>query len=1238
MYLKTLKLRNFKSFAGSTEIPFNPGFTGVAGPNGMGKSNVADAILFCLGPRSSKALRAERLPELFFNGGASKKAATECEVSLVFDNRDRSFPVESDEVEVSRYVKAAPGDPDGYYSYFYVNHRRSTQTEIDYLLAHARLSGEASNVVQQGDVNRIVAMSPLERRGEVERLAGIAQYDEELSKAAEKTEALEANLNQIQTLLTEVTRHLTELEGQREGAKKFQDLTSRKRRHEAQLARVTLARAREEVASWQKRLDELREEETSLKADLQKESARQAELTSQASQLEADAARRGGEEALRLKGDIDQQSVDVGRAQMALEHLQEEIKDLQGEASALEKELSGRRKAIEGLKEDLGTHRAALAEVEKKIQADQKAMEGLHSLADASQGKAAQIRKGVLESQRNLSQTEQRWREELERTGKVRSAVETARHDVAASAEEVSNRQLEVKDLEFRLKDTRGSQKGSDRSSQDLNAELQKARANERQARARQEALQQELIQLNRAYAALDAAIKERSGQGGQASRLAAVDYLLKQRDLGKVPGIRGTVEELASYDPQYSTAVLVAAGVRFQALVVESDQVAESCIQLLRSEKKGVVTFLPLNKVLAGRPHGKSLLVQKAPGCRGFALDLVRFDEELRPAFWYVFGETLVFDALGPARAQMGGVRLVTLQGDLIEASGAITGGYLGNGERGRGPSPLVDLKRKGEEIRALTEEEGRVRSDLASLEEKIRTLTEELTKRSTLAASQGSTLEQLQKDLARAQEVFKGARTKWEAAQGELKTQEAELARAEGKTAQLEAERARLTKELERLNGEWVSALPQNAAPRLKELQAALAVLGQEQADLRGKVGSDESSLKGAVEVLAAKEQEHKDLLAKVLTRQKEEKKQSQSLAQAQQKLDALRAVLEKQSGAFRALDEKRRKVNEELQAVAQRVGALTGTLTSRGDQIHETEIKLSTCQTALEGLQGQAGEVSPEDDVELVKLTPEELRRRIRELDEAIEALGPVNAGALEAYDSEKTRADEFHAEVERLVAEREGLKALQKELEGKKQARLKEVVATVAQGFSEIYRELSGGGEGEIALESPQDPLAGGLLIRVRPLGKKVQRLEQLSGGEKSLASLAFIFSLQRYDPSPLYVLDEVDMSLDGVNAENIGRMFRRNASRAQFVVISLRKVTLKWAEHLIGVTMHGDGVSRVVGIRLDDIKDVDEKELKSVALSPSALAAQGRPEGPAAPGGPRPEVAMTSGPERGGSRP
>jgi chromosome segregation protein len=236
-------------------------------------------------------------------------------------------------------------------------------------------------------------------------------------------------------------------------------------------------------------------------------------------------------------------------------------------------------------------------------------------------------------------------------------------------------------------------------------------------------------------------------------------------------------------------------------------------------------------------------------------------------------------------------------------------------------------------------------------------------------------------------------------------------------------------------------------------------------------------------------------------------------------------------------------------------------------------------------------------------------DELKRRIATLEQQLAALGDVNQRAVEEYDAEKARLDDFSAEVQRLSTEKDELVALVAEIEKKKREKVVEVVAQVNGHYKQIYGELSAGGEGEIALENSEDPLAGGLLIRARPVGKTVARLEQLSGGEKSLASLAFIFALQRYDPSPLYVFDEVDMSLDGMNAEYVGRLLRRNAERAQFIVISLRKVTLKFAHHLFGVTMRGDGCSRVVGIHLDDIHDVESRENAQAPQGPLPVEAR-----------------------------
>jgi chromosome segregation protein len=1193
MHLKRIKLRNFKSFAGSTEIPFQPGFTGVAGPNGMGKSNISDAILFVLGPTSSKALRADRLTHLFFNGGSTKKAATECEVTLQFDNADRLLPVDTDEVELTRYVKLAPSDPNGYYSYFYVNGRRSTQTDIDTILSHARLSGDGYNLVQQGDVNRIVGMGPIPRRGLVERLAGISQYDEELERADSKKADLEQNLDRIRTLLTEVRSHLAQLDSQREQAVRYKQVQEEKRRAEARLARAGFLVAQQEVRSCEQNLHRLHGELDELQAERAKLEAESAEVNSSIAGLEREVAKRGGAEAAKFQQDLNDRRMAFARLDENVKQADEEIETLAQRVQSLSNQIKSDDKELVRLR----TVGGALAE---KLHAAETAVGDLTGQlkvatgdAEQSQGKLASARKQILQLQREQEERQRTWQSAVAAHEKAKAEVEGTERDQAQSDEDAATRELELKDAEQRTRPSRPAKDGAG-STPALQKEFFELKAKEKTLTARAEELQHEVLELNRRYTALEARLKARTDGGGRANPLAAVDFLLSQRNLGRVSGIRGTVEELARFDPDYQVALQVAGGNRFQALVVESDQVAEECVKLLRQEKRGRATFLPLNKMLAGRPRGKSLIAAQSSGAVGFALDLVKFDEALRPAFWYVFGETVVMKDLAHAREQMGGVRLVTVTGDLIEATGAITGGYIESGERGRGGDNATELKRLGEELRSRSEEESDTRAELKRIETRARELGEELARRSAQDEAHSSTQKILEQELTAARQRLAEARQRSAAARTAHEKAQTALSEAEERVAQTAKALHEVKAALSTLNDEYLGHLPQNLSSRIRSFQEAHQAAVEQQVTATRELESAKASVTSAEGALAQHHQELDEAKGALATRQKEAKGLRSSRDAAKESLEALRSVEIQQSKAVEAHLEKKRGLEERRLKLSETGGRQQEALRTRAVMVQQEEIRLATARQHLSEVEAALQELPPAEAEE--KPVPvDELRRTIQTLQAQLDGMGSVNLRALEEYDTEKGRLDEFEGESTRLTAEKTELTGLVGEIEKKKRVRLTEVVGQVNIAYRDIYADLSGGGEGEIGLENPDDPLAGGLLIKARPVGKNVQRLEQLSGGEKSLASLAFIFALQRYDPSPLYVFDEVDMSLDGVNAENVGRMLRRNAERAQFVVISLRKVTLKCAHRLFGVTMHGDGCSRVVSLKLDEVVDVDERD-------------------------------------------
>ncbi len=1203
MHLKRIRTRNFKSFSGVTEIPFTPGFTGIAGPNGMGKSNIADAVLFVLGPTSSKALRADRLTHLLFNGGSTKKPATECEVALQFDNKDRLLPVDADEVELSRYVKIAPSDPDGYYSYFYVNGRRSTQGELDNILAHARLSGDGYNIVQQGDVNRIVSMGPIPRRGLVERLAGISQYDDELARAAARRTELEQNLDRINTLLTEIRSRIEALEGQRLQAIQYKQLQDEKRHAEARLARAGALLARQEVDTCEAQVKKITDQIARFRTEVARLEGQRDQLASKISDVETEIARRSGEDAQKFKQELDSRRMTFATLEERVRSTEEDLEQLKAKVTALGSELQHAEKETKQLSGQERALQTQLTESEEALQTARSSLEKVTGQTDTSRGKLLEIRKQTLIGQKKLEDREAAWQAAIRDRESARGLVATAEQEKARSEDDLESRTVEVRDLELRVKQA-GPGKSAGPTTATLQQQFLDLKAKERRATEASETLGREVQELNRRYLALDARLKAVAHAGTPAGPAAAVDFLLSQRNLGRVSGIRGTVEELSDFEPKYQTALTVAAGARFQALVVETDAVAEQCIKLLREEKRGRATFLPLNRMLPGRPHGKALIAAKGSGAVGFAVDLLQFDEALRSVFWYVFGETVVMESLAAARDQMGGVRLVTLQGDLIEATGAITGGYTDVSARA-GADNALELKRLGAELRTKSDAETKTHAELTALTTQLRTLAEELGRRSGQDESKASATKLLSDQLGQARGRLGEARERVAAAEKQLSLAQASLSKAEAAARAIENEVAALKGAHQKLQEQYLGQMPEAVSERIRSLQETIRKAEEERVRLERDLAATRASLKAAKDQLSARQGELQQLDSDRSEKQTSLSAVRKERDEAKASLDAMRAMESKLTSAAQELTAQKGKLETERLKVAELLTKASGQVETQTSLQQHEEVRLAQARQALAEVEEALKQFPPTAEEESKPVPVDQLKRSIAQLAAQLEAMGSVNLRALDEYDAEKKRLDEFDGEAKRLTTEKGDLQRLVDEIEKKKRARLIEVVGAVNSGFHEIYGELSNGGEGEVVLENPDDPLQAGLLIRASPTGKKVYRLEQLSGGEKSLASLAFVFALQRYDPSPLYVFDEVDMSLDAVNAENLGRMLRRNAERAQFVVISLRKVTLKFAHRLFGVTMHGDGCSRVVGLRLDEIVDADERDRTATAVAPEA---------------------------------
>src|SRR5437667_317282 len=675
-------MENFKSFGLKITVPFLEGFTAITGPNGSGKSNIADAILFVLGPKSSKAIRAGKLTDLIWNGGKDKKGADSCQVSLLFDNSDRQIPVEADEVKLTRYVGLSPSVDGGYNSYFYINDRKSSLSEFDSLLAHGRISAEGYNLVQQGDVQRIVSMSSIERRRILDNIAGITKFDDDIGQAEGKRKETEENLERIRIILDEIDKQIKQLEADRDGALKYKDLNGRLSTAKAQLAYKNRELIERQIVGTKEQI-------AKHEADKEKLGAQKAELrklldaaVARLNELEQQMAERGGEEAKQLK-DADKDLHDVDE------------------------------------------------------------------LASKSDAKVLGIQKEIIALNNEIDQVEERVKGIVLEGDRTKEAMSRLESEIAQLEESRKAYQVEHDDADWQLKELRNSTKESGKSLQKLQEEFHEKRAEEAKLAREQADLQTAIRSRTRQYAQLkaEADVAENMKRG----YTSAVSAILECRETGSIKGIHGTVAQLAHVETQYETAIVTAAGARMQAIIVDDDTVAAQCIDYLKKRKIGRATFLPLTKMLVGKPRGKAILVAKE--CLGFAIDLCHFDEKYRDAFFYVFGDTLVVQTLDEARKWMGGVRLVTIEGELIEASGAMIGGDMERSTVKFGPSAASEMEKIAEKLRDAQAHGETVANRLDALRKEILDLEGDIKEsggRSGAVEVKTSTLEAKRKEFA--------------------------------------------------------------------------------------------------------------------------------------------------------------------------------------------------------------------------------------------------------------------------------------------------------------------------------------------------------------------------------------------------------------------------------------------------------------------------------------------------------
>jgi len=1171
LYLKQVELENFKSFGGKLTIPLMEGYLAVTGPNGSGKSNISDAILFVLGPKSSKAMRAGKLTDLIFDGGKTKDKADFTKVSLVFDNKDRMIPWDEDTVKLTRLVRLSQ-DSENYSSYFYVNDGKSSMTEFDNLLSRARISADGYNLVQQGDVTRIVSMGNLERRRILDSISGITSFDADLDNAGKEKAETESNIERIQIIIKELDTQLEQLEKDMVEARKYLEAQLKLDEAKAQMVHRQLENAisetdgiREEMLRSQNDIEALRQRKQKL---IDKVEELSAALSSKDKEIED----KCGPEYKEIKNKIEATKIEKAKAdnriEMSLESIGEQNENIDANKELLtetEKELQVCTSLIMDAQKNISAKKSAL-------DAANKVLDDLKKNISSRGGEINVLQEKLQDIELDIDAKGDEQQQSEAKSAKAEAMAEAAVVNVASLEDQLQQADFEIKDAEWNLREFK--EKNGAVDMQEFTAKIMTARKKESELEKQEAELNAAILRLSSEYESLKAEkrVTERTMQSD------GVSAILELRDKGTMRGVHGTVMELATVEKDYETALSVASGGKMQAVIVDDDQVAADAISYLKKQKLGRVTFLPLNQMREGKPRAKAIMIEK--DVIGYAIDLIKFDERYRAAFWYVLGDTMIVDTLDEARRLMGGVRLVTKAGELLDPSGAMVGGSLNpNAVFKFGPASESKMDSVGTELRAATTSLDSLKQALRDVRAEIRSYDDEMRNVSTQSADiQGkigryeAQLAVLRENRQKASDSLNAEKERLAEAQKDLSSASDELNKVIEQLSSLRTQRSEMRDRMIQIAPADLQESIQTTQDNVFNTQTEVNDLSAELAALEAEKNSIENAKKTILKEIKASEE-------KIALKMSEKSAAEEMIERFNIDLEGLKRIEADFESKITDLRDARDKVLQDKTSTESERDNTSEKISTKSGIAAGLEAKIQISEETVKQLREEVALITVE--VQFPIPSEEELKRTIKSCESVMAKIGTVNLRAIDDFDEKKERHTRLSDDVSKMNVRISELTALMESINKEKKGLFMGVYEGVNRNFKEIYAELSNGGEAYMKLEFEDSPFDGGLLINAKPKNGKLLRLEALSGGEKSLTALAFIFAIQELQPSPLYVLDEVDMFLDSVNAEMVARRVKKSSSKAQFIQVSLRKVTLALAEHLIGVTRQPSGISKII---------------------------------------------------------
>ena len=1165
MYIKQLEIDNFKSFANKSEIPLLKGFTTVSGPNGSGKSNIIDSVMFALGLRTGSALRIENLSDFITTFNNKNEAM----VKVVFGDVDGDK-----ELTVGRRIKKTN---QGFASTYYLNDKIDTLTNIRSILEKYNITPNSYNVMMQGDVNSIVMCSSKVRRGIIDEIAGVADFDRRIDQATNELKTVEQRVEAASLILSEVEKTLEQLKSEREVALKYKKLQEEKSGLESQVSTVkffdlkkNLELAHENILQSNKKLKETQANKKDLDEKIKL-------INEKYEELDKKLKEQGEDERNKLKDSQSDLSARIQTKKNAIDYSDTQIqKGLQSIENAkngiasYKKKIEDEHLNIKLAHDKIGIIETQLKEKKEELAKKLADISGLSSTAD----KYIQERNDV---SRNLDTLKDKDNELLKESlpkendlKNLKKEIEDAKAFIAQAENAKANfgddkslKELQVSDLKKEMDELKEIQTKTMQQLDDAKTAIDDYDHDVRAA--------------YRKFSDMEAQRRAMSSSGSSIPITTVMNAHLE--------GVHAPLMQLGSVDEEYSLALDIAFGGRLAHIVVDDTHAAYVAMELLNSSRAGRATFIPLNKVKKAPPK---LQLPKNHGVIDFAINLVDFDDIYLDAFFYAVGDTLIVEDAEAAEQLMGKYRMVTLDGKLYEKSSAITGGYVKKSIFGFGQNDDKELENAKAKLDELQRKYDEAVANKKMLEEK-------LDKIRVTYSSSSTEYSKAKIELSNMTAQFENSQNLLEAKKTFVNENEPKIEKLNSELDKIEAKRVDLSEKIQQAQdklSELDSLLNDKDLKDLKEktqgIEDEIRHLNNNLMNVNNEINGYNNTIKFNEQLIISKEEDIKNTTRNNESLEKDKETYKAEIIQLEEQLTTLSdkiAVIDAKIGELV-------KEKEEIHKSLVDLQTNSAVKSSEIDRINEQIESFKTRRKELEPQLKEASEILENSGVEIAKLEPvqisiDELNTKIQRLDKRMQELGDVNMRAIVSYEEKAARKEELDTQIKTLSTERQSILDKMNGFEQQKKEAFMTTFTAINENFKDIYHQLSEG-EGRLILENEKDPLSAGMTIEAKPRDKTTNnKLGALSGGEKALTALALVFSIQKYLPAPFYALDEVDASLDTMNVERIAEMVKKQSSDTQFLVVSHRRPMIEAANRTIGVTQKEKGKTKVTGVKLRD---------------------------------------------------